>query len=486
MNTFEEITDRKLLTMWQRQISQTKEKKLDKFKLCGQGILPIKDPEHKKTLTTDIVSIISNGKNSRILGNLTCHSSWACPVCTPINMSKLGTDIACAIEALKKQGQLACMITFTLPHTKSMSAKDSLEIFKQTWRRFSRTKKTYKSSRKYKLKLTDGEKNTRGGNAVKNAKAGDIRIHKKGKNPYGIFMTELNINHFIMVYEFSWGLNSWHPHIHALFWIPKNQFQDALKYKNMLINEWWHCAKFTAQKYFLSTFKDKQKAIEFVDKLYADSKKRLDKDGHKSVYFSTDKNGKLIEQKSSMYVTGWKSEQELSGLQYKSGHKEHLTPHQILENAFRNDHNEEARDFWINLYNEYAIATSGKKRFTWSIKSGIKQIIADYKNTNEYWESIRKKLLGKDAAQKPWKVIVWFCAEQWLDVCILNNTYGNHFILAEILARARLPNGAEQIKSFLENYGLTCNDTTYKSPFINIADYERRANKTHDKYFAQC
>ena len=446
---FDDVVDTRALTFLQRYISSNAQNndKLSGILLCGSRIIP--------TGKRDAVFLVSNLEDqSRLYGLACCHSPWACPRCSPRVMSDKGTDIACAIDALvQNYNQYAFMATFTLPHTKRMSAADSFFILKDTWRLFTRAGNgTSHLSKKYTVKSDVGDKRRNNKSSYRkthisdDVKKGDVVVYQlKSNEPYGQFRRELGITHWVKVYEFTYSEeNGWHPHIHLLMWVPKHNFDKVLKYRESLLQHWWDSAKKAALNYWNKINPDKKEEnAKSVEEYYSEWRKSP-KDGHRSVYFSVDKNGKLIPQKSSFYITGWSSNHEMTGLSTKVTKKEgHYTPFQLIGLAMNNP---SQKDKWMSLFLEYATVTRGSRRVEFSSQSGIRKIINKWKQTEAYTNYLKKKAMGKGT--KPWKVVCWFTRKQWFNICLLDWDY-DHEIKATLLKMARAP---DKHKAFDEIY----------------------------------
>lgn len=414
----QEVSDNRLMTMFQRYLAKNKpnDKLLKRFRLCGSQQADV-------GLIKKSTVVMSNGKHSHFIGLARCNNSWACPVCTAKKMAEYGGRIACAIDALSTQyNQYAVMVTFTLPHTKNMSCWESLEILHDTWFKFANSSIS-KMKRKYKLK--DGTEKT--------------YYTDSGRNAFSKMRVELNIKHLVRVFEVTYGEdNGWHPHIHALLWIPKENFNKVVDYEESLNELWWRCAKRVAKKFYTEK--------HIAEYLYPDYKKAT-KDGHKSVYISRNKDGKPRIQKSSNYlIDGWSGDLELTGsYKQKTARNGHYTPRQLLVRAYENPNE---RDKLLKLYAEYARATSGRKRVNFS-NTGINDIVKNWKSSHEYIESLKKKYMDKVAA--PFKLVTWFTEEQWLAITILDREI---YIRAKILELAKLPDGKVRITDELLKYNI--------------------------------
>ena len=435
-----EVSDNRLRVYLQNVVAKSMFRtSLKNLRLCGSRVM--------LTGSIPAVFLLSSGDSAKFWGTASCHSPWSCPHCTPRVMAQKGNDIACAIDAMAKwYKQYACMITFTLPHTKFMSCEDTLKILKLTWRHFVRAGNKGKKISNYTLKLSVGEENHRGGKAT--GMKGDVHTYAKSAGAYGELRENLEIKHSIRVYEFTWGENGWHPHIHALFWIPKNKFDSVVDYENRLVDFWWHCAKYQAKKYYEK--KGDTNAAACVDEFYTDWKK-ITVDGHKSVYISKDKNNKPVKQQSSHYISGWSGNHELTGLSIKTAHEGHLTPFEILEKsyaAYLVDDTAEAKK-WADLFLEYARTTLGSRRAEYS-KSGLTDIIKKYKQTEEYTTVLKKKFTDK---AKDWHVVCWFSKQQWSEIFLMNQ-YEDGKLIKNILESAIKENAREELSLLLEEYDI--------------------------------
>ncbi len=449
------VSDVRLASFLKRQIRlrENSNPRLINLKLCGSQVI-------KQLGAIPAVFLLSDGEKSRFFGHTSCHSAWSCPKCMPIVMAQKGTSIACAIDALAKwYDEYAFMITFTLPHSKYMSCKDSATILKNTWRAFTKHKKL--KSREYTLKSDVGRKNKSFGkfDGTKNefdkravGKAGEKRIYTF-KDPYGEFRTNLNIQHSVRVYEFTWSeLNGWHPHIHALFWTKKANLDKVLSYESDLLALWWRCAKNEALKYWNRIFPDKKEENKkHVEDYYTDWRMQS-KDGHKALFISRDRKNpdKVDVKKSSYYISGWSGDAEVTSSNFKKAREGHLTPYQMLQLAYN-----DARlvDKFIPLYLEYCITTFKSRRVEFS-KTGINTIIKQWKQTREFETIFKKKRIMRGLVEnRKFKVVYWFNEKQWRDITTLEMTTDEE-ILAQILTLAKHKDCRAEIDKLLESYDI--------------------------------
>ncbi len=463
------------------------------------------------------VAVVANNKTARFYGVTHCKSPWCCPVCTSRQMARYAADIAVAIDALKERGEIAAMITLTIPHTRDFSCQESTEILYNSWKDF-----------------------VIHGNTVLKANPNDI---------FSNFAAATNHKHRVRVTEYTYGEKGWHPHFHTLFWFPRDKFQSIIDWQERLEKRWLEIVKRNTLKQLLLRYPETQgvtvkasglsklnscevlpdaptirellfkvKNVVKVDEML---NKRLENLGYRimkmyenldpeshALYISVDKSGKVIEQQSSNYICGWGANRELTGnVGYKATNPGHYTWQQILEKAIAEDRakralkapsvgtsvalekestlkndcqnkegyssklnelkpaegsrkNEEvsaldaaqvpaeADNKWWTLYFEYARATLIRRhaRINYSVHSGLKQIIADYKKSNAYKEFSKKNTMKLENEFGKWRVVCWFLPCQWYDICDKN-------LEVDILKFA-VNGGLTEINRLLEAHGL--------------------------------
>ena len=439
----DEVSDTRLQAMLKRHISTLSPETRTKLKgqlYCGSQVV-------HQSGALPAVFVVSNGEKSKLFGLRHCHSPWACPKCSAVVMAQKGRDIACAIDALLKwHNEAAFMVTFTLPHTKGMSAEETLAILEKTWHMFKKAGNTRGTKQYYTLR-TDKNSNDRRARGTK----GETRTYIKGNDPFGDFRETFKVKHFVRVYEFTWGENSWHPHIHVIFWTPRQNLQKVGEYEDRLNERWWTCAKRAATQIFDKNHPDdKESNRQRVNKLYADWKK-----SHKSVTFSHDRaTGQIRQQKSSNYISGWSGDFEVAGGSIKTANNGHYSPHQLLTAAFETDDAKKRKKF-LDLFVEYALATKGHRRVNFSARSGIIPIIRKWKTTESYTELLKKKFMDKATAQ--WKVVCWFSEQQWWSICWIESTTDQN-IKPKILEFARLPDAKQLIENYIREFDIDISD----------------------------
>ena len=420
----ETISDYRLQGLYRRKLRENPaDANLFKSQLyCGSKVL--KFMGHKPA-----VYVLTNEIDSTFFGVTHCSNPWSCPVCSAKIMARQAAFIADGLDMMKKRGQIAFMVTFTIPHNKSMSCAETFEILQKTWAAFIQ-----KGNKTEKIDYRGKEK--------RNVTITDV---------FSSFCVDTNCTRRIRVCEFTWGKNGWHPHYHCLFWVDSDKFDKASEWESRFIERWENIAWRTLEKVCLKARKtpeEWQKTRRWVKlfRQHLNQKKSC-------VQFSRDKNGKLIVQKSSDYICGWGADKELTGNYLKkASHRGHYTPHQILEMAFaadkRGDHDK--CEFWLNLYMEFVRTTRKKLRSKFS--NGFKNEIVQYRLTEKTitTETLKKKDTNSSAK---WHVVCWFNEQQWCEIFLCLRQV-NEQLLADILRRARHRDGKQQIEKLLLKYGI--------------------------------
>lgn len=355
--------------------------------------------------------LLSDGEKVKWFGTATCKNRWACPVCTAKVMARTADDIAAAIEGCREIGLAATMITFTIPHTRSMKLWHLLEILNSAWQNFQHRSRNQTSA-------------------------------------MAKFKNACDVQHHVKVAEVTFGDSGWHPHYHCLFWVPKDNLQKVGEFEKSL-QERWRLATKTAMKNFYE--KNPAESAQFVKKMTVsdyveDIFSRADWMAHPGVHVSRTKSGKVREELSSSYISGWGSDKEMTnngGL--KVAAKGHFTPQQLLLMARDNKD-----EYAFYKYIEFCIDIARKRtrRVSWSIHSGIKKIIREWKERNGSTLAVKKNC-------NPTKmhVVCWFTSEQWQRLCD-KNKIGERQVIPDIMQLARLPNAFVLITKYLADLNI--------------------------------
>lgn len=430
---FDEISDYQLLKALRKYVSQHKEHVpvMRSTYYCGSRVLKTGGGY------TPAVFVLANKQTAKIWGVTTCKNAWMCPVCSGRKMAQYASKIAMAIDALKARGQVAFMITFTVPHTSGMSCEETTEILHKTWQKFIQ-----KGNKLHEQSYTV--------NAENRYKHGQTKTRKfNGKKQHDVFSAfceEFNCVHRVRVGEFTYGKHGWHPHFHCLFWVDKARLQEVLKFQDEMRARWLTLAKRNTVAEWNRLFPDKKADnAKRADIMY----ERMDKESSHGVYISVDERGKVIAQQSSQYICGWGADKEVTGnYRLKATHDGHMTPHQILQ--MYKDTND---DKWAELYMQYVYAVRAKRhpRIKWSARSGIEEIIAAWKQTHDCIEFLKKKHTDLVANVGNWRTVCWFSEKQWFEICLLDSQID---LVSKILEYALNADGKKRITELLAEYDI--------------------------------
>ena len=435
---FHEIEDNRLHRFLKKEILARPELKykLRTLLYCGARNVRIKSEAGG-------VHIISNGTHTRILGIKRCEQGWVCPVCTARKMKQHSQNIGAGIERLKQDGLIPIMITFTIFHTVQESAAEVLKLLKDTFTIF--TKNTT-----WRRKKANGTYYTNSGQ-------------------WNRFNHEFNIKHSVKVMETTYGLHGWHPHYHNLYWVPKSRLWEIASWEEDLKAEWRACEDKAAKKIF----------SEEHYKLRCEMYKRCDikhaaKTGYtEGLYISKDKNGQARGMEASDYICGWGGNDEVTGYDkkhagLKAGRNKysHYTLNEMLNEAYYH-HDQKLMDKYL----EWAalVISTRTHRIDYS-RTGLKELITEYKRTEAYRECMKKKrthILGEN--HTPYRTVAYFKSEDWQEICWydLTNPYDVP-IIELIICFAKYANGYELIKEAMEVNNLP---TPYeKSPTVDYAE----------------
>lgn len=390
------------------------------------------------------VQVISNGKETRILGPRACKNSWACPHCTATEMKKYATRIAAGIDALYKQDIVPFMMTLTVFHTAQHSCEQVFDLLRQSWITFDKCKMW---RRKRKTPLIRKQKNNI---------EGDTYI--KG-TVWGNFYQKFKCTHTVRTLEVTHGKHGWHPHIHMLVWVHKDQLQEVAQYEESLNKFWESCVDRTAKKIFTPEMYEVRKFLE--------SKETRPDAEHKSLFISKNADGTIKRWSSGDYLCGWGGENELTGLNMKTARKDNKTPFEILEIACRaKGIDDETYQKHIQLYFDFAwtVLKNRISRVQFS-RTGLKGIIDNWLQSEEFKAVIKKK--KQQIAADPFHNVAWFTSSQWRTVTYIND-YEGIPLIPLIIQFAKYDNGYELICELMQVNNLSI-PPSKKHPGIDIA-----------------
>ncbi len=473
-----EIEDYQQLKAVKKKLSEDLKKKLFFKSLyhCGSKVAMVAN--------LSAVAVAANNKTARFYGVTHCKSPWCCPVCTSRQMARYAADIAVAIDALKERDEIAAMITLTIPHTRDFTCQESTEILYNSWKDFV----------VHGNKVLANAKNDIFSNfaAATNHKhrvrVTEYTYGEKGWHPHFHTLFWFPRDKFQSIIDWQERLETrWLELVkrntlkQLLLRYPETQGVTVKALGLRKLNSCKVLPDAPTIRGLLFKVKHVVKVDEMLNnrlenlgyrimKMY----QNLDPESH-ALYISVDENGKVIEQQSSNYICGWGANRELTGnVSYKATNEGHFTWQQILEKAIAEDRtiklnehkpaegsrkNEggaldaaqvpaEEDNKWWTLYFEYARATLIRRhaRINYSVHSGLKQIIADYKKSNAYKQFAKKNSMKLQNEFGKWRVVCWFLPCQWYAICEKD-------LEVDILKFA-VNGGLTEINRLLEAHGL--------------------------------
>ena len=386
----EEIMDYRLQHWLQAKISTlpySQQIQLRNLKLCNWNTI-------KQAGAVPAVFLLHNGTEAKFFGHVSCKNAWACPVCSAKVMSKYASNIGDIIDALDDKGYFGFMMTFTIPHLAFESCRNVTDRLLGTWKRMI----SGCADNKY--------------------------------NPYHKFKKALGVKWNIRVMEYTWGKNGWHPHYHALFFIPKGRQNEVLAWEESLSDYWIKICKGVTSRMYED---------DVTEQIFSATTKT---GYHNGITISRDDKGKLRRALSSEYICGWGANSEVTGNYRKqASHENHYTPHQILEMASHGNKEME------KLYIEFCLEVTRKPvKCRMKNSQGLKKILNEWRQQGKARSYAISK---KKAESQAWRVVCWFTSEQWSELCY-KNLYSP--ILSNILWIA--VNARELLEEFLAYYDI--------------------------------
>ena len=366
------------------------------FLHCMKAPIPIYDDVTGEDLSH--VLLLSNGEKARYTGLQRCRSPWACPHCTAEVMARRAARIVAAIEQFKEQGKLAFMVTLTIRHWWGVPGATIYGILRKAWHNVMiASRNGYDSLKSY-------------------------------LSGYGDF-------DFVNAYDWTWGRNGWHPHIHMLVWVDRDKIDSInarlAEFEEDIRKIWLRCvARATVSLMWHGkwrgydgkvvdswireeTFPDTplgrytKKVFEYVNCLNDCSSRT------QSVHISRNDDGTIRISTSGDYICG--AVKEVSSSHTKVAAPGHYNITQILYEAKKADgegDTKRCRQF-LYLWLEYFFITKNTRRLTFSV--GANRAAREYIATHEFEEFLKKKYDEQDETYvaKKYKLVAVFSSHTW-------------------------------------------------------------------------
>lgn len=242
-------------------------------------------------------------RNKANYGNLMrCANPWACPVCASIISEGRKNEVKQAMDWWKQQGGSVLMLTLTSPHYSSTDINS--------------LKPAMLKARKHMLK--------------------GVRATKDLFKHYAI-------EHYISVFEVTYGENGFHPHFHILLFTRYHITNPRESVMRLQFYEQWvnACAKAGIDE---PSYKH---GLDLQDGSYADK-----------------------------YVSKWGLEHEITKGHIKKGKKDSKTPFDLLR-----DYAETGNEQSAKLFRVYYYAFKGTRQLNWS--QGLKKLSRTNEQTDQ-------------------------------------------------------------------------------------------------------
>lgn len=294
----------------------------------------------------------SNGKMA-LRGPIYCHSTWACPSCTPRAMMHIANQLKAGYQMLRERGYEARMITFTVPHYKFAYKVNNAFPLKLS-SVFNLLKATYCSFQNSKLKR---------------ARPSDC--------------------YTFQIFEVTHGnRNGWHPHIHAIYWMHKDDWASFLEKEAELSLAWNRICSQQIDKLNDSGVLD--------DVEYKNLHRVLSRTKEPGIFISKHTEEVI------RYITD-ALVQEVTSLHLKQAKSDNLTIWQILDLALKNNDEQ----CW-KLYLEYVAATRRLQR--WRFQRGFVAEITEYRKLHPDIKFQKKR---QAEASVTVTQVCWFTSLSW-------------------------------------------------------------------------
>jgi len=283
-------------------------------------------------------------KRAKYRNVIRCANVWQCPVCANHITSHRRDELQTVISTLDLC--LPVMISFTISHQNTDALSDSIDVLSEAWRSMTQCK------------------------------------------CFGEYRRDKTTKGHVRSLEVTWGkANGWHPHYHALFFMPDTN--RIAGFYNDIRTMW----------------------AEAVDKAGGSSTwehgcNLTVCDNSIAAYVA--KWGHEPKEETLPQLTRWGKAQELTRGPMKTAEKGRYTPFEMLEEYLIARDNGPA--YWGRLYRVYAEAMKGQRQLTWSRKPDLRMAagLKDEKTEAEVVEGEEAGyVLLAQLDTEQWGAILW-------------------------------------------------------------------------------
>ncbi len=234
-----------------------------------------------------VVEVCQGDGAAHFSGIETCGSVWHCPVCAAHIAEERRQEVEAVIQAHLARGGAVYMATFTVPHDRFQTCQELRVKVREAW----------------------------GG------------LHNG--SPWLRWKKRCRITGFVRALEVTHGGNGWHPHIHALYFVPAG------------VDE------VTAQEFGIFLFERWARRVE-----------KLDLGQCNPALWRFERTAQT--ERAGEYVTKWGADRELTQGHTKLAKGGGRSPWQLIIDMMRGDKHARL------LFREYAYAFKGARQLTWS------------------------------------------------------------------------------------------------------------------------
>lgn len=408
-----EISSNYMLNRVRKEIRKSEEdmELLKGVYMCGRTVA---------SFSSSAVTVVSNGKDTKFVGVSFCHNVWCCPRCSAKEMSKHSRKISAIVDYFKERSIHPIMLTFTMPHTRYMPLRTSIDVLYATWREFR-----------------------------KRARPSKERDRACRQDIFAKFCRLVQSKDMIRATEVTFGRHGWHPHFHVLlFCAVKPDSAELFDLEKEMRVRWQKLLEKYLAKYYVPKYsKDKLLGARTFAKRLCHF---ADWEAHPGIFISRDDNGEPIYGANfADYVCGfenetaWNINKELTGSRFKFARaSDSVTIAQLLHAAvYKNDQNA------MDRFMEFARTMKAARHARINYSPGLNTISKIQMNTRVY----RETLLKKFEARAKWREICWFSKSDWKEILRFDSDCP---ILVAIAYWATKADGLKRINGFLKTAGL--------------------------------